>query len=63
MYDPLPEQCPLANFYVYHNKRGFLQGFDNKSGTPCQFFTLKGENGTVQRGVEEIDLDLENEMG
>lgn len=38
---------PLANFCVYHSKRGFLQGFDNKAGTPCQFFTHKGENGTV----------------
>lgn len=36
-----------------------LQGFDNKASPPySQFFTHKGENGTMQRGVEEVNLDL-----
>lgn len=42
---------------------GLLRGFDNKESTPySQFFTHKGENGTVQRGMEEVNLDLQNEM-
>lgn len=36
-------------FCVYHSKSSFSQGFSNKARTPySQFFTHKGENGTVK---------------